>query len=95
MLVRSGEFSDSARLLATLSACNESLGMLWCAAYGEPPLIEVEKGKDVLGLVSIGAEGNPKGDPSWVETGDKVSVADWGGVNVNPPKAGLMPVGEM
>jgi hypothetical protein len=55
----------------------------------------MEKGLDVLGLVSIGAEWKPKGDPSWVETGEMVSVADWGGVNVKPPKAGLIPVGDM
>lgn len=55
----------------------------------------MEKGLDVLGLVSSGAEWKPNGDPSWADTGEMVSVADWGGVKVNPPKAGLMPVGDM
>lgn len=36
----------------------------------------MEKGFEVLGLPSSGAEGKPKGEPSWVETGDRVSVAD-------------------
>lgn len=57
-------------------------------------LTGMEKGFDVLGLLSRGAEGKPKGD-SCAETGESVSVADCGGVNVNPPKAGLIPVGDM
>jgi hypothetical protein len=36
----------------------------------------MEKGFDVLGLVSSGAEWKPKGDPSWADTGEIVSVAD-------------------
>lgn len=54
----------------------------------------MENGLDVLGLVSRGAEGNPKGELC-ADTGESVSVADCGGVNVNPPKAGLIPVGDM
>lgn len=57
--------------------------------------MDMENGLDVLGLLAKESEGNPKGEPSWVDTGDRVSVADCGGVNVKPPKAGLMPVGEM
>ena len=53
-----------------------------------------ENGFDVLGLVSRGAEGKPKGE-SWADTGESVSVADCGGVKANPPKAGLIPVGDM
>jgi hypothetical protein len=57
-------------------------------------LTGIENGFDVLGLVLSGAEGKPNGD-SWADTGESVSVADCGGVNVNPPKAELMPVGDM
>ena len=57
-------------------------------------LTGIENGFDVLGLVSRGAEGKPNGE-SWADTGERVSVADCGGVNVNPPKAGLMPVGDI
>lgn len=55
----------------------------------------MEKGFDVLGLASSGAEWNPKGDPSWADTGEIASVADCGGVKEKPPKAGVMPVGDM
>lgn len=55
----------------------------------------MEKGLEVLGLVSRGAEWKPKGDASCVDTGEMASVADWGGVKVKPPKAGLMPEGDM
>lgn len=68
--------------------------MLWCEAYDGGLLTDIEYGFDVLGLASSGAGGNPNGEPS-CDTGDNVSVADWGGVKVKPPKAGLMPVGEM
>lgn len=40
----------------------------------------MENGFDVLGLVSRGVEGKPKGE-SWADAGERVSVADWGGVN--------------
>lgn len=58
-------------------------------------LTGMEKGFDVLGLASSGAEWNPKGDPSWADTGEIASVADCGGVKEKPPKAGVMPVGDM
>ena len=76
MLARSGEERDSARVLATRSAWSERRGMLWCAAYAGDWPTDIEKGFDVLGLPSRGAEGKPNGDPSWVETGESVSVAD-------------------
>lgn len=69
--------------------------MLWCAAYADGALTGIEKGFDVLGLVSSGAEGKPNGESPCADTGESVSVADCGGVNVNPPNAGLIPVGEM
>lgn len=69
--------------------------MLCCAAYAGGALTGIEKGFDVLGLESSGAELNPNGESPCADTGERVSVADWGGVNVKPPKAGLMPVGEM
>lgn len=57
--------------------------------------MEEEKGFEVRGLVSRPLEGKPNGESPCVEMGDKESVADCGGVNVNPPKAGVIPVGEM
>jgi len=71
--------------------------MLLCAAYVGAELTDMEKGLDLLGLPSIWwFEGKPKGEPSCpVEMGESVSVADWGGVKVKPPNAGLMPVGDM
>ena len=57
--------------------------------------MEDENGFDVRGLVSRPLDGKPNGESPCVEIGDKVSVADCGGVNVKPPKAGLIPVGEM
>jgi hypothetical protein len=95
MLVLKGDDRDSARLLAMRSAWSVSLGMLCCAAYAGGALTGIENGLDVLGLVSSGAELKPNGESPCAETGERVSVADWGGVNVKPPKAGLMPVGEM
>lgn len=94
MLVRSGEFNDSARLLVMRSTCIARRGILCWEEYEVGALIGIENGFDVLGLVSSGADGKPNGD-SWADAGESVSVADWGGVNVNPPKAGLMPVGDM
>ena len=38
--------------------------MLCCAAYAVGLLTGMEKGLDVLGLVSIGVGWKPKGDPS-------------------------------
>jgi hypothetical protein len=55
----------------------------------------IEKGFEVRGLESSGAELKPNGDSPCADTGEIVSVADCGGVNVNPPKAGLIPVGEI
>jgi hypothetical protein len=95
MLVLRGDCSDSARLLTMRSACNVNLGMLCCAAYAGGALTGIENGLEVLGLVSRGAELKPKGESPCAETGERVSVADCGGVNVKPPNAGLMPVGEM
>jgi hypothetical protein len=95
MLVLRGDDKDSARLLAMRSACSVSLGMLCCAAYAWGALTGIEKGFDVLGLVSSGVELKPNGESPWAETGERVSVADCGGVKVKPPKAGEMPVGEM
>lgn len=69
--------------------------MLWLAAYAGGLLTGMEKGFDVLGLVSSGAEWKPNGDPSCVDTGEMASVADCGGVKEKPPKAGLIPVGDM
>lgn len=57
-------------------------------------LTGIENGFEVRGLPSRGAEGKPKGE-SWADTGESVSVADCGGVKENPPKAGLMPEGDM
>lgn len=94
MLVRSGESSVPARGLVMRSACRASLGIVCCEEYDVGVLTGMEKGLDVRGLVSRGAEGKPKGE-SCAETGDSVSVADCGGVKVNPPKAGLIPVGDM
>jgi hypothetical protein len=95
MLVLRGDCRDSARLLTMRSACNVNLGMLCCAAYAGGALTGIENGLEVLGLVSRGAELKPKGESPCAETGERVSVADCGGVNVKPPKAGLMPVGEI
>lgn len=95
MLVRSGDCSDSARLLLMRSACSVNRGMLCCGAYAGGALTGIEKGFDVLGLVSSGAELKPKGDSPCADTGDRVSVAEWGGVKVKPPKAGEIPVGDM
>lgn len=95
MLVLRGDDKDSARLLANRSAWSVSLGMLCWAAYAGGALTGIEKGLDVLGLVSRGAELKPNGDSPCADTGESVSVADCGGVNEKPPKAGLMPVGEM
>jgi hypothetical protein len=58
-------------------------------------LVGREKGFDVRGLLSRGADGKPNGEESCADTGERVSVADWGGVKVNPPKAGLIPEGDM
>lgn len=69
--------------------------MLWWAAYAGDVVIDDENGFDVLGLASSALEGKPKGEPSCCDTGDRESVADWGGVKVKPPKAGLIPVGDM
>ena len=60
--------------------------MLWCAAYAGDVEIEDEKGFDVRGLVSMPLDGKPKGESPCVDIGDKVSVADCGGVKVKPPK---------
>lgn len=69
--------------------------MLCCAAYAGGVLTGMENGFDVLGLLSSGAEWKPKGESPCADTGDSASVADWGGVKAKPPKAGLIPVGEM
>jgi hypothetical protein len=95
MLVRSGEERDSARLRAMRSAWRVRRGILCWAAYPCGALTGIEKGFEVRGLLSSGAELKPKGESPCADTGERVSVADCGGVNVKPPKAGLMPVGEM
>jgi hypothetical protein len=69
--------------------------MLCCAAYAGGVLTGMEKGFEVLGLLSSGAEWKPKGESPCGDTGERVSAADCGGVKAKPPKAGLMPVGEM
>ncbi len=62
MLVRSGEFSDSARVLVMRSACNVRRGTLCWEEYDVGVLTGMENGFDVLGLRSSGAGGNPKGE---------------------------------
>jgi hypothetical protein len=69
--------------------------MLCCAAYAGGALTGMENGFEVRGLLSSGAELYPNGESPCADTGESVSVADWGGVKVKPPKAGLMPVGEI
>lgn len=95
MLLLRGDCKDSARLRAIRSACRVRRGILCWAAYAGGVLTGIEKGFDVLGLVSSGAEWKPKGDPSCGDTGERVSAADCGGVKVKPPNAGLIPVGDM
>lgn len=94
MLVRRGESRVPARDRPMRSACSASRGIVCCEEYDVGVLTGMEKGLDVLGLPSRDAEGKPKGE-SWADTGESVSVAECGGVNVNPPKAGLIPVGDM
>lgn len=76
MLVLKGEDRDSARLLAMRSACSVNRGMLCCAAYAGGALTGIEKGFDVLGLVSSGVELKPNGESPCADTGESVSVAD-------------------
>jgi hypothetical protein len=64
MLDRRGEFNESARDLTMRSACSERRGMLWWVEYAEGVLVGREKGFDVRGLLSRGADGKPNGDES-------------------------------
>jgi hypothetical protein len=50
--------------------------MLCCAAYAGGAETGIEKGLDVLGLASSGAELKPKGESPCADTGERVSVAE-------------------
>ena len=97
MLALKGEESDSARVLAMRSECSCKRGIPRCDAYPGLELIGIDpmKGLDLLGLPSSAPEGYPNEEFSApVGAGDNVSFADCGGGKANPPKAGLILVGD-
>ena len=97
MLALKGEESDSARVLAMRSECSCKRGIPGCDAYPGLELIGIDpmKGLDLLGLPSSAPEGYPNEEFSApADAGDNVSFTGCGGAKANPPKAGLIPVGE-
>jgi hypothetical protein len=97
MLALKGEESDSARVLAMRSECSCKRGTPGCDVYPELELIDIDpmKGLDLLGLPSSAPEGYPNEEFSApADAGDNVSFTGCGGAKANPPKAGLIPVGD-